>query len=181
MKILGIDPGTNILGYAILEITKEKPEIIISGKINMSKIEDPYEKLEIILKRIQNIIDEYQANEMSIEAPFYGKNVQSMLKLGRAQGVAIAAAMSKGLKVFEYSPRKIKQAITGNGNAAKEQVATMLKSILTLKILPETFDETDAIAAALCHFYQKNKISSKNSYSGWKDFISQNPNKLKNN
>jgi len=179
MKILGIDPGTNILGYAIIEIIKDKPQIIISGKLNLTKIKDSYEKLENILKRILNLIKEYKPNEMSIEAPFYGKNVQSMLKLGRAQGVAIAASMSLGVKVYEYSPRKIKQAITGNGNASKEQIAIMLKSILSIKTLPDTFDETDAIAIALCHFYQRNKISTSNSYSGWKDYISQNPKKLK--
>lgn len=179
MKILGVDPGTNILGYAVIDTNNDKPIIIISGKLKLSKISDPYTKLEKILKRISAIAEEYEPEEMSIEAPFFGKNVQSMLKLGRAQGVAIAAAMSAGLKVFEYSPRKIKQAITGNGNAAKEQIAVMLKSILNIKILPDTFDETDAIAAALCHFYQRNKISEKKSYSGWKDFISQNPNKLK--
>jgi len=179
MKILGIDPGTNILGYAVIEIITDKPKIVVSGKLNLTKIKNPYEKLEIILKRITQIIEEYKPNDMAIEAPFYGKNVQSMLKLGRAQGVAIAASMAAGLKVFEYSPRKIKQAITGNGNAAKEQIAVMLKSILSLKILPDSFDETDAIATAVCHFYQGNKISTKKSYSGWKDFISQNPKKLK--
>ncbi len=180
MNILGVDPGTNILGYAVLQIKHDnKPQIVISGKLLMNKIENPYEKLQKILEKISTLIDEYSANEMSIEAPFYGKNVQSMLKLGRAQGVAIAAAMSKDVEVFEYSPRKIKQSITGNGNASKEQIALMIKSILSLKKLPETFDETDAIAAALCHFYQRNKISTKKSYSGWKDFISQNPDKIK--
>ena len=178
MRILGIAPGTNILGYAVLEIEKNKPFIVISGKLMMNKIADPYEKLQKILEKISILIDEFQTNEMSIEAPFYGKNVQSMLKLGRAQGVAIAAAMNKNVKVFEYSPRKIKQAITGNGNASKEQIALMLKSILNIAKLPETFDETDAIAAALCHFYQRNKITNKKSYSGWKDFISQNPEKI---
>lgn len=179
MKILGIDPGTNILGYAVLNVESNPPKIIISGKLNMSKISSPYEKLQNILKKITHIINEYSPDEMSIEAPFYGQNVQSMLKLGRAQGVAIAAAMNQGVEVFEYSPRKIKQAVTGNGNASKEQIAQMLKSILYIKTLPDTFDETDAIAVALAHFYQRNKISTKQSYSGWGDFLSQNPNRLK--
>jgi crossover junction endodeoxyribonuclease RuvC len=179
MKIIGIDPGTNILGYAIIEIIDNSPKIIVSGKLNIHKTTSQYEKLEKILNKISFLISEYKPTEMSIEAPFYGKNVQSMLKLGRAQGVAIAVAMSAGLKVAEYSPRKIKQAITGNGNASKEQIAMMLKSILNIKNLPDTFDETDAIAIALCHFYQRNKINTKKSYSGWKDFFAQNPNKIK--
>ncbi len=179
MKILGVDPGTNFLGYAVIETDKNPPEIIVSGALNMNKIKNPYEKLETILRRLTQIIKEYLPEEMAIEAPFFGKNVQSMLKLGRAQGVAIAAAMSQNLEVVEYSPRKIKQAITGNGNASKEQIAQMLKSILYLKELPNSFDETDAIAVALSHFYQRNKISTKKSYSGWGDFLSQNPNRLK--
>ena len=179
MKILGIDPGTNVLGYAVLNIDNNLPTLIISGNLNIKHISSPYAKLEKILLKINSLINEYTPDEMAIEAPFYGKNVQSMLKLGRAQGVAIAAAMSKGLKVYEYSPKKIKMAITGNGNATKEQIALMLKSILRINILPETFDETDAIAAALCHFYQGGKIETQNSYSSWKDFISKNPGKLK--
>ncbi len=179
MKILGIDPGTNILGYAIITTDKSKPFFILSGKISMNKIDNPHLKLQKILEKTNHIIQEYKPKEMSIEAPFYGKNVQSMLKLGRAQGVAIAAGMNNKLKVFEYSPRKIKQAITGNGNASKEQVAQMIKSILRIKKMPDTFDETDAIAAALAHFYQRNKISANKSYSGWKDFLSKNPDKLK--
>lgn len=179
MKILGVDPGTNILGYAIINTSEKTPKIIVSGKLNMTKIDNPYSKLEKILQKITQIITEYKPAEMSIEAPFYGRNVQSMLKLGRAQGVAIAAAMSKEVNVFEYSPRKIKQSITGNGNASKEQIAQMLKSILFIKTLPDSLDETDAIAVALAHFYQRNKVTSKNSYSGWGDFISQNKNRLK--
>jgi len=179
MKILGVDPGTNILGYAIIDTSTKIPQIIVSGKLNMTKIKNPYEKLENILKKITNIIIEYKPEEMSIEAPFFGKNVQSMLKLGRAQGVAIAVAMSQNVDVFEYSPRKIKQAITGNGNASKEQLAQMLKSILYIKKLPDSFDETDAIAVALSHFYQRNTVSNEKSYSGWGDFLSQNPKRVK--
>ncbi len=178
MRILGIDPGTNVLGYAVIEEIRTELKIVVSGKLEMTKIESPYEKLETIYRKTSHIIKEYFPEEMSIEAPFFGKNVQSMLKLGRAQGVAIAAAMSFNLNVVEYSPRRIKQAITGNGNASKEQVALMIKGILNLKTLPDTFDETDAIAAALAHYYQRNKISTKKSYSGWGDFLNQNPDKI---
>lgn len=179
MKIIGVDPGTNLLGYSILLISNSKPEIIVSGKLNLLKVIDPYEKLEKIYSKISSLVKEYSPDDLAIEAPFFGKNAQSMLKLGRAQGVAIAAAIGLGVKIFEYSPRKIKQSVTGNGNASKEQVAQMVKSILNLKVLPDTFDETDAIATALCHFYQSGKVSQKKSYSNWKDFVSQNQNKIK--
>jgi len=179
MRIIGIDPGTNLLGYAIIETSSKTPKIIISGKLNLIKIKNPYQKLETIYRKIETLVKEYSPETMSIEAPFFGKNIQSMLKLGRAQGVAIAAAFGLGVEVIEYSPRKIKQSITGNGNASKEQVAQMIKSILNLKIIPDTFDETDAIASALCHYYQGNKILDKKSYSNWKDFIKQNPKKIK--
>ncbi|MBN2891812.1 MAG: crossover junction endodeoxyribonuclease RuvC [Bacteroidales bacterium] len=179
MIIIGVDPGTNMLGYSIVDTSENKPTIVVSGKLNLSKVENPYSKLEKIYEKITSLVKEYSPETMSIEAPFFGKNVQSMLKLGRAQGVAIAAAFGQGVEVFEYSPRKIKQSITGNGNASKDQVAQMIKSILNLKTLPDSFDETDAIAAALCHFYQNSKVSTKKSYNGWKDFISQNPTKLK--
>ena len=179
MKIIGIDPGTNMLGYSILETSNKKEEIIVSGKLNLTKITNSYQKLNEIFRKISLIVSEFSPNQMAIEAPFYGKNVQSMLKLGRAQGVAIAAAINLDVEIFEYSPRKIKQSITGNGNASKEQVAQMLKSILNLKKMPDTFDETDAIAVALCHHYQVGKISTKKSYSNWKDFVTQNPKKLK--
>jgi crossover junction endodeoxyribonuclease RuvC len=179
MKIIGVDPGTNLLGYSILNTSKSTPEIIVSGKLNLIKVTDPYEKLERIYQKISSLVKEYSPDDLAIEAPFFGKNAQSMLKLGRAQGVAIAAAIGLGVKVFEYAPRKIKQSVTGNGNASKEQVAQMVKSILNLKVLPDTFDETDAIATALCHFYQNGKISTKKSYSNWSDFVSQNQNKVK--
>lgn len=179
MKIIGIDPGTNLLGYSVLETSNNVVKIIISGKLNLTKITNPYEKLIQIFNKISLIVKEYSPDEMGIEAPFYGKNVQSMLKLGRAQGVAIAAAINHDVKIFEYTPRKIKQSITGNGNASKDQVAQMIKSILNLKTLPDTYDETDAIAAALCHHYQAGNISVKKSYSNWNDFITQNPKKIK--
>lgn len=179
MKILGVDPGTNILGYCILETKSKNIEIKISGTLELKKIKNHFKKLEQILISINEIIEKYKPDSMSIESPFYGKNIQSMLKLGRAQGVAIASAIFKGLKVVEYSPRLIKQSVTGNGNASKQQVAMMIKSIFRLRELPETFDETDAIAVALCHYYQQNKISANKSYSNWNDFISKNPDKLK--
>ncbi len=179
MKILGIDPGTNILGYCILEIKEKKPYVVNSGVLKMNKEKNPYEKLRIILETTRELIEEYKPETLSIEAPFYSKNIQSMHKLGRAQGVAIAVAISQGLDIQEYSPREIKQSVTGNGNASKNQIAAMVKSILNLRQMPETFDETDAIAVALCHFYRQNKISTKKSYSSWNDFISKNPDKLK--
>lgn len=180
MKILGVDPGTNTTGYAILEVINNKPKIEFSGKLSLSSIQNPYTKLQKIYNKILQIGKEYSPTILSIEAPFYGENVQSMLKLGRAQGVAIAAAVECSMDIIEYSPRKIKQAITGNGNASKEQIAGLIKAILNLNKLPDTFDETDAIATALCHFYQNNKtnINSK-SYSNWSDYIKQNPKKLK--
>jgi len=180
MIILGIDPGTNILGYSILETNNNKLKIIDSGVLNLKATNDHFEKLKKILQYINKLIDQYNPNAMSIESPFYGKNIQSMLKLGRAQGVAIAGAINRGLDVVEYSPRLVKQSVTGNGNASKEQVAMMVKSIIGLKQIPETFDETDAIAVALCYHYQQNKISSKKSYMSWNDFISKNPDKLNN-
>lgn len=179
MRILGVDPGTNITGYAILEDDGSSLSVLVSGKINLSKLTSAYEKLNQIFQKISAIIKSYNPHEMSIEAPFYGKNVQSMLKLGRAQGVAIAAAMNSGLKVVEYSPRKVKQAVTGNGNASKDQIAMMVKSILQIKKLPDTFDETDAIALALAHYYQRTKRTLTKSYSGWTDFLKQNPHKIK--
>lgn len=179
MKILGIDPGTNILGYAIIDEIEKKPIVLFSGKLNLSKLSNPYLKLENIYRKIVFLCVEYKPQVMSIESPFFGTNIQSMLKLGRAQGVAIAAAISQNLEVIEYTPRKIKQSITGNGNASKEQVAQMLKSIINLENLPESFDETDAIAIGLCHFYNQKTSVSKSSYSNWDDFIKQNPNKIK--
>lgn len=180
MKILGIDPGTNILGYCVLETKSKNFEIIVSGILKLKDLKNHFKKLEKILISINKIIEQYRPDAMSIESPFYGKNIQSMLKLGRAQGVAIATAISKGLDVEEYSPRLVKQSVTGNGNASKQQVAMMIKSIFRLKELPETFDETDAIAVAMCYHYQQNKISTNKSYSNWNDFITKNPDKLKN-
>ncbi len=176
--ILGIDPGTSIMGYGILKAINNNPMMVDMGLVKMKKIIDPYLKLKEIFNSTTNLIDKYCPDEMAIEAPFFGKNVQSMLKLGRAQGVAIAAALQRDIPIFEYAPRKIKVAITGQGAASKEQVAAILKNILNYTEDPEDFDASDALAAALCHFYQKD-LSSGTSYSGWGDFIKKNPERKK--
>jgi crossover junction endodeoxyribonuclease RuvC len=177
--ILGIDPGTTIMGYGIIKAKGNKPEMLALGVINLHKVGDHFTKLKMIFDRTVGLIDEYHPDELAIEAPFFGKNVQSMLKLGRAQGTAISAALSRSIPIYEYAPRKIKLAITGQGNAAKEQVAAILQKILNIKELPEDLDATDGLAAALCHFYQNKAICGTNSVKSWKDFISKNPSKLK--
>ena len=175
--ILGIDPGTNILGYGLIHIKGNKLELIVMGVLRLEKIENHPLKLKKIFDRTVQLIDEYKPDELSIEAPFFGKNVQSMLKLGRAQGVAIAAALSRDIPIQEYSPKKIKQSITGNGNASKEQVASMLKSLLNFKETPEFLDATDGLAAAVCHYFQRTPGTTSKSYSGWKAFLADNPKK----
>ena len=177
--ILGVDPGTTITGYGVIKVTNNTPELIALGAIDLSKFGDHYIKLKHIFERVTGIIDEYHPDELAIESPFYGKNVQSMLKLGRAQGSAIAAALSRSMPIFEYAPRKIKMSITGRGAASKEQVATMLMNILKFKISDIKLDATDGLAAALCHFYQTNAIEKEKTYSNWKDFINKNPKRLK--
>lgn len=174
--ILGIDPGTNILGYGILHTLGNKAEIVAVGVIDMRKESDPYVRLGHIFDRVTGIIQEYSPKEMAIEAPFFGKNVQSMLKLGRAQGVAIAAAIHAGLSIHEYAPLKIKMAITGNGSASKEQVAGMLQRILNIKKedMPKFLDATDALGAAYCHFMQLSRPATSTHYSSWKDFALKN-------
>ena len=153
--ILGIDPGTTIMGFGLIEIEKNKMQLIQFHELHLKKYENHYLKLDQIFKRTIEIIDEYYPDEIAIEAPFFGKNVQSMLKLGRAQGVAMAAGLSREIPITEYSPKKIKMAITGNGNASKEQVAKMLQSLLKISELPKNLDATDGLAAAVCHFYNK--------------------------
>ncbi len=178
--ILGIDPGTTIMGYGIIRIESKNIEVLMHGEIQLSKYEDHFEKLNIIFTRISGLIEQYNPNVVAAEAPFFGQNVQSMLKLGRAQGVALAAALQKNIPVFEYSPRKIKQAITGNGNATKEQVALMLLKQNYITEIPKNLDATDGLAVALCHFYQ-NKIGSSNTKknaSSWEAYINQNENKI---
>jgi len=179
-RILGIDPGTNILGFAIIEIEKKQLKLLELGVVHLSKLGDHAQKLKRIFERIQTIIDIYHPDHMAIEAPFFGKNPQSMLKLGRAQGVAMASAITKGVELTEYSPKKIKQSITGNGNASKEQVAAMLCQILKFKLGDHYLDATDALAAAVCHHYQSGSLfGGTKKYSGWDSFIKDNPNRIK--
>lgn len=176
--ILGIDPGTSIMGYGAIKANGVKVAMVDMGLVKMKKGSDHYLKLKEIFNRTTELIDTFHPDELAIEAPFFGKNVQSMLKLGRAQGVAIAAALQRDVPIFEYAPRKIKMAITGQGSASKEQVAAILQNILNFKEMPEDFDATDALGAALCHFYQK-KLPGTKSYSGWGDFLSKNPSRSK--
>ena len=168
--ILGIDPGTNVLGYGLIGITSKSITLISTGVVRMNKLENHQLKLKKIFESITHLIEEYYPDEVAVEAPFFGKNVQSMLKLGRAQGVAMAASLVKGLPIEEYSPRKIKQSITGNGASSKEQVAAMLLNILKLHTLPTELDASDGIAVAVCHYFQ-NDQKTKSSYNSWKDFI----------
>lgn len=177
--ILGIDPGTTITGYAVIKCCGPNPELVTIGAIDLSKFGDHYLKLKHIFERTAGIIDEYHPDELAIEAPFYGKNVQSMLKLGRAQGAAIAAALSRSVPIFEYAPRKIKMSITGQGAASKEQVACMLMSILKFSLTDIKLDATDGLAAAVCHFYQTNKPAAEKKFNGWKDFMNRNPGRVK--
>jgi crossover junction endodeoxyribonuclease RuvC len=177
--ILGIDPGTNITGYGVIKASGVTPHLVTLGVIDLSKFGDHYLKLKHIFERTVGLIEEYHPDELAIEAPFYGKNVQSMLKLGRAQGAAIAAALSRSVPIFEYAPRKIKMAITGQGAASKEQVAAMLRNILKFTEEDIILDATDGLAAALCHYYQSNNPVSDKSYNSWKDFINKNPKRVK--
>ncbi|HEX2920807.1 MAG TPA: crossover junction endodeoxyribonuclease RuvC [Bacteroidales bacterium] len=177
--ILGIDPGTSITGYGVIKCCGNNPELITIGSINLSKYDDHYLKLRHIFERITGIIEEYDPDELAIEAPFYGKNVQSMLKLGRAQGAAICAALSRSVPIFEYAPRKIKMSITGQGAATKEQVAQMLMRILKFSLTEFPLDATDGLAAALCHYYQSYKPDSGKQYNSWKDFMNKNPKRIR--
>lgn len=172
--ILGIDPGTTIMGFGLIKISNKKMELIRMDELMLKKYDDHYLKLKLIFEHTIHIIEEYHPDEIAIEAPFFGKNVQSMLKLGRAQGVAMAAGLSREIPITEYSPKKIKMAITGNGNASKEQVAKMLQSLLKIKELPTNLDSTDGLAAAVCHFYNGGKIDSDKNYTGWDAFVKQN-------
>ena len=178
--ILGIDPGTNIMGYGVLRTDGKKVEMLALGVIDLRKASDPYLKLGHIYERVCGIIEGYLPDCMAIEAPFFGKNVQSMLKLGRAQGVDMSAALERDIPITEYAPLKIKMAITGNGQASKEQVADMLKRLLKMNddMTGPFFDATDALAAAYCHYLQMNRPQTEKSYSSWKDFIAKNPSKI---
>jgi crossover junction endodeoxyribonuclease RuvC len=172
--ILGIDPGTAIMGFGVIRVIKNDMQFIQMNELDLRKVKDPYIKLRRIFERTVELIDTYNPDEIALEAPFFGKNVQSMLKLGRAQGVAMAAGLSRDIPVIEYAPRKIKQSITGRGTASKEQVALMLKSQLQLKELPQNLDMTDGLAAAVCHFYNSGRVEVGKSYTGWAAFVKQN-------
>ena len=176
--ILGIDPGTTIMGFGLINVINKKMEFIEIDELKLIKIKDHYIRLKLIFEKTIELIDKHKPDEISIEAPFFGKNVQSMLKLGRAQGVAMAAGLSRQIPVTEYSPKKIKMAITGNGNASKEQVAKMLQNLFSIKELPKNLDSTDGLAAAVCHFYNNESISTDKKYSGWSSYIKNNPKKI---
>jgi crossover junction endodeoxyribonuclease RuvC len=177
--ILGIDPGTTVMGYGIIGIAGKRIDLLSMGALKLSNVEGHALKLKKIFEQTCSLISEYLPDELAIEAPFYGKNVQSMLKLGRAQGVAIAAALSHSIPVFEYEPRKVKQSVTGKGSASKEQVAAMLPRLLTIRDKPVTYDASDALAVALCHYFQKDEVSTGKKYSGWQKFIKENPDRVK--
>ena len=172
---MGIDPGTTVMGYGIIKVTGKKLELLTVGAIELGKYKDHYLKLRRIFERTQGLIQEYHPDELAIEAPFYGKNVQSMLKLGRAQGVSMAAALAMDVPITEYLPKKVKQSVTGNGNASKEQLAGMVGNIFKIEKLPKSLDATDGLAVALCHYYQGGKSKEASKYSGWDSFLKQNP------
>ena len=167
------------MGYGIIKVTGENVSLIDFNDFSLKKLDNHYLKLKKIFSSLTEIIDKYNPDEIAIEAPFFGKNVQSMLKLGRAQGVAMAAGLVKEIPITEYSPKKIKMAITGNGNASKDQVAKMLQSILKFDEIPKNLDSTDGLAAAMCHFFNSKKISSVGTkFSGWQSYIKNNPEKI---
>ena len=175
---MGIDPGTNIMGYGVISADGNKPKLETMGVIVLNKITDPYVKLATIHKRTTELIEEFLPDECAIEAPFFGQNVQSMLKLGRAQGVAIAAVIARQIPITEYAPRKIKLSITGNGDASKEQVAGILQKMLGFADIPKNLDATDGLAAAVCHFYQKVPTTNTKACKSWTDFVNRNPDKV---
>ncbi|HYM95473.1 MAG TPA: crossover junction endodeoxyribonuclease RuvC [Chitinophagaceae bacterium] len=179
--ILGIDPGTLVMGYGIIEITGTAIRLKEMNALKLSAKKTNPERLQSIHEKVEMLIKEFKPDEFAIEAPFFGKNVQSMLKLGRAQGVAIAAAMSAGIPVTEYSPKKVKQSVTGNGNADKQQVWKMLQQLLSIQLQPKSLDATDALAVAVCHHFQNNSFAGSISkgFKGWDDFIKKNPERLK--
>lgn len=177
--ILGIDPGTTIMGFGLIRVEKREMKLIQMHELQLKKYDNHYLKLHQIFERTLGLIEEYNPDQIAIEAPFFGKNVQSMLKLGRAQGVAMAAGLYREVPITEYSPKKIKMAITGNGNASKEQVAKMLQSLFKIKELPKNLDATDGLAAAVCHFFNQGRPEKTNSYSGWQAYVNQNPKKVK--
>ncbi len=194
---MGIDPGTNYMGYGVVEVTGREVKCLVLGVIDMHKMDDPYAKLKYIFDRVGAIIDEYKPREVALEAPFFGENVQSMLKLGRAQGVAMSAALSREVDVFEYAPTRIKQAITGKGSASKEQLANMLSSMLRITDMPKHLDATDGLAAAMCHYFTLQnplngslasdkvkglgggrKSQRRGGSSSWESFVKANPHRV---
>ena len=177
--ILGIDPGTTIMGFGLIKVEKSQMELLQMHELQLKKYDNHYLKLRQIFARTLGIIEEHHPDQIAIESPFFGKNVQSMLKLGRAQGVAMAAGLFREVPITEYSPKKIKMAITGNGNASKEQVAKMLQSLFKIKELPKNLDATDGLASAVCHFFNQGRPEKSKIYTGWQAYINQNPKKIK--
>tara|TARA_Y100000114_G_scaffold137012_1_gene138969 strand:- start:4992 stop:5549 length:558 start_codon:yes stop_codon:yes gene_type:complete len=175
--VLGIDPGTSVMGYGVLKVEGKKLSLLQFGVIHLKKYVGHELKLKKIFERVTSIIEEFHPDEVALEAPFYGKNVQSMLKLGRAQGVAMSAALAREIPITEYAPKKVKQSVTGNGNASKEQVAAMLQTLLNIKELPKMLDATDALAVAVCHHFQNGQAQTRSA--SWKSFISENPGRVK--
>lgn len=175
--ILGLDPGTNIMGYGVITIRGSKIELNQFGIIRLGKVDSHELRLKKIFDRVLSLIDEYHPDEVALEAPFFGKNVQSMLKLGRAQGVAMSAALYREIPIVEYAPKKVKQSVTGNGNASKEQVAKMLMTLLVIKEMPKLLDATDALAVAICHHNQSGALKTKTK--SWEAFLKDNPERVK--
>ncbi len=171
--ILGLDPGTNVMGYGVILVRGGKLQLLQFGVIRLSKFDSHELRLKKIFERVLGLVDEFSPDEVALEAPFYGKNVQSMLKLGRAQGVAMSAALFREVPIVEYAPKKVKLSVTGNGNASKEQVARMLMQILGFRELPKLLDASDALGVAVCHFYQQDKV--KRNAGTWERFVKENP------
>ena len=179
-RIIGIDPGTNILGYGVIDVDARGPHYVAMGVVDLRKIGDHLERLAVIFKRITEILNEFKPDNMAIESPFYGKNAQVILKLGRAQGAAMTASLVQDIPVFEYAPRRAKVAITGNGAASKEQVSLMIQKTLGVELDPAYLDATDALAIAMCHYYQlHNPIFSATGGNSWEKFIKDNPDRIK--
>ena len=179
--ILGIDPGTTVMGYGLIKVVNNDMNFLLLYELDLKKYKDHYLKLKLIFNRTLELIENYHPDELALEAPFFGKNVQSMLKLGRAQGVAMAAGLIRETPIFEYSPKKIKMSITGNGNATKEQVAKMLQNIFNFKKIPKNLDSTDGLAVAVCHYYNLNSVINKSNYKDWNTFLKKNPDKISKN
>ena len=179
--ILGIDPGTTVMGYGLIKVVNNQMKFLLLNELDLKKYKDHYLKLKLIFNRTLELIENYHPDELALEAPFFGKNVQSMLKLGRAQGVAMAAGLTRETPIFEYSPKKIKMSITGNGNASKDQVAKMLQNIFNFKKIPKNLDSTDGLAVAVCHYYNLNSVINNSNYKDWNTFLKKNPDKISKN